>query len=519
LKLKKRPNYLIVIKAKRIWEILRNRKVTKEKREELIQELYQLVEGKVKEFIFAHDAVRIVQCLMALRNEEIRNKLFQEVKDEILPMTKSKYARFFVIKMIKYGTIAHREHIIKSFYGHVTELMRHNFGADVVEYAYNDFANAQQRSMLASEFYGPEFILFKGTEILTLDGILYQDPVKGAKALTYLKDHLTQLSTKKALKLSLFHRLLHEFLRNCNEDMRTEMIDSLKERIVEVVHTRDGALSAMYCMWNATAKERKIIVKTMKNLVVKICTEEFGYMLLLAIFDSVDDTILISNVIIKEIKKSIPELLKNKFGLKVLHYLLSPRDSHHFLPDTVKLLALGDNNKISKKDKKERSRELLEKISPCLIAHLVGNLKEMILDPHTSLLTLSIIQHATGDKTEIYNAISELAAEEFIPCNADSYHVIEHSQGHFVFKRILELDKANYSSKEATLSQTLVEKLTDENFRSWIACNKGAFILVKMIETEIPIVVSRLKSILSSSGNRLKSYSFSGAKVLLKKLF
>ena len=33
--------------------------------------------------------------------------------------------------------------------------------AEIVECAYNDFANAQQRAALIEEFYGPSFALFK----------------------------------------------------------------------------------------------------------------------------------------------------------------------------------------------------------------------------------------------------------------------------------------------------------------------------------------------------------------------
>lgn len=51
--------------------------------------------------------------------------------------------------------------MINSLYGHVVELMKHSVAADVVEMAYNDYANALQRSKMASEFYGAEFKLFK----------------------------------------------------------------------------------------------------------------------------------------------------------------------------------------------------------------------------------------------------------------------------------------------------------------------------------------------------------------------
>ena len=41
-------------------------------------------------------------------------------------------------------------------------------GAGVLEYAYNDFANAEQRNALVGEFYGPQFALFKVTKLINV---------------------------------------------------------------------------------------------------------------------------------------------------------------------------------------------------------------------------------------------------------------------------------------------------------------------------------------------------------------
>ena len=37
--------------------------------------------------------------------------------------------------------------------------------AEIIECAYNNYANAQQRAALVEEFYGPSFALFKVREI------------------------------------------------------------------------------------------------------------------------------------------------------------------------------------------------------------------------------------------------------------------------------------------------------------------------------------------------------------------
>lgn len=46
----------------------------------------------------------------------------------------------------------------------------------------------------------------------------------------------------------------------------------------------------MLCLWHGTPKDRKEIVKSFKGRVDKICQEEYGHMVLMALFDCVDDT-------------------------------------------------------------------------------------------------------------------------------------------------------------------------------------------------------------------------------------
>ena len=57
---------------------------------------------------------------------------------------------------------------------------------------------------------------------------------------------------------SLLHRLTNEYLTHCNEIERSEMIQSLRQAVVQVLHTRDGARVGMTCIWYGTQKDRKV---------------------------------------------------------------------------------------------------------------------------------------------------------------------------------------------------------------------------------------------------------------------
>ena len=57
------------------------------------------------------------------------------------------------------------------------------------------------------------------------------------------------------------------------------------------------------CLWSVVVtafcvQDRKVIIKGLKGHIVKVCKDEAGHMVLLAIFDSVDDTVLVQKAIL-----------------------------------------------------------------------------------------------------------------------------------------------------------------------------------------------------------------------------
>ena len=124
--------------------------------------------------------------MVALGEESIRDALYEEMKDELITMAKSKYASFFVQKLVKYGTKVQRDAVFKVRFllldfafrikkklkfiisslfqvleGRVSDLTKHKIANSLVETCYNDYCNAAQRNRFIQEFFGPEFKHFK----------------------------------------------------------------------------------------------------------------------------------------------------------------------------------------------------------------------------------------------------------------------------------------------------------------------------------------------------------------------
>merc|ERR1712223_2336756 len=82
---------------------------------------------------------------------------------------------------------------------------------------------------------------------------------------------------------------------------RAEFIAQLRDVCVHILHSREGARVTMNSLWHGSAKDRKAIIKSFKTFIPKICNEEFGHRVMLAAFDSIDDTKLLTKAVIDEI--------------------------------------------------------------------------------------------------------------------------------------------------------------------------------------------------------------------------
>ncbi|KAM3846165.1 pumilio homolog 3 [Vipera latastei] len=518
-----KANYDIIIKGKQIWEILRRKNCDKEKRKKLLGDLQELLHGKIKNMAFGHDSTRVIQCYIQFGSEEQRQEVFEELKESFKELSKSKYSRNIVKKFLMYGTKPQIAEIIKSFKGEVKKMLRHTEASAVVEYAYNDKAILEQRNMLTEELYGNIFQVYKTADRSTLGEVLEVQPEKREAIMDEMKQILTPMAQKEAvIKHSLVHKVFLDFFTYAISKQRSEMIEAIREAVIYLAHTHDGARVAMHCLWHGTPKDRKVIVKTMKTYVEKIATGEFSYLVLLAAFDCIDDTKLVKQLIISELNGNLPTVINNKYGRKVVLYLLSPRDPTYFPPAIIKILQQGDGNAHSKKDADVRHHELLEAISPPLLQHLSAHAEEMVMDKAAFIAVTGILKAAVGDVQPAMKAIASLAAREMIPGGeGGELHIAEHPAGHLVLKWLIEQDeKRRESGREGCFARILIEQVGIDLLKTWVDVNRGAIILCRLLQSSDQEVATQVKDGLKSVIPKLKRTKdcTAAAKALLEKL-
>lgn len=75
---------------------------------------------------FAHDTCRVVECLVQYGNERHRTGVFNELKDNLVELSKSKYARFMIKKLLLYCDKDQKDVVIRAFMGKIVKLIKHS---------------------------------------------------------------------------------------------------------------------------------------------------------------------------------------------------------------------------------------------------------------------------------------------------------------------------------------------------------------------------------------------------------
>jgi len=523
-KLRRGVLYDMAEKSKKIWEILRRDETTAEVRTKLCGELMKLIEGNVKFLSMAHDTTRVLECLIQYGNEQQKQYIFEQIQKDIPTMSKSLYGHHVVLKYLHYGTDTQKDLVKKSLFGHVCKLARHSIGCRVLEYCYNDICNSAERFQLVQEFYGREYAVMKTTDVKNIEELLESKSALGQRAtvLEHMQENLLACIQKDLLGTSIIHRVMHEYIRNANEKDRAELIDAVKEKLIKMIHSRDGARVAIYCLWYGTNKDRKALIKSFKSFVVKIAKEEQGYPVLWTVFDIVDDTKLVSKMILQELMSNFDEIINDPHGKKVLMYLIAPRNTKHLQYDLVQLMKSSDKLNTSKKDADIRQRELFEYCKSYFLEYFTGNILSTLKDGFKGFMMTEMIErlNTNDDLTAFYKELSSTLSTSSVEPQAET-NLIEHQTAHNVLRHLIIADgkRQKKDKQKTTLVSTILSTISPDVLRTWILCNRGCFIFVMMLEHGQPNEVERIRSLLVPSAvETLKRQASTGAKILVEKL-
>ncbi|KAJ4844978.1 hypothetical protein Tsubulata_011712 [Turnera subulata] len=337
-KKKRKKHYTLEQELASLWEKMRQRNIAKDERSKIITEALGKMKGKIPEIASSHVSSRVLQTCVKHCSHDERQAIFEELKPHFLTFSNNAYAVHLVLKMLEHASKKQLAECISTLRGHVATLLRHSVGSIVVEQAYK-LANASQKQELLMELYSPELQLFK--DLASIKESRFVDVISKLKlpkgsVLRHMASVIQPILEKGIIDHSILHRLLIEYLSIAPKTSAAEILQQLSGLpLVRMMHTKDGSRIVIACIKHGSAKERKKIVKGMKDNIEKIPHDHFGSLVLTCIVSTIDDTKLVTKIIIRKLQALLKDLLLDKSGRRPLLQLLHPNCSRYFSPDDM----------------------------------------------------------------------------------------------------------------------------------------------------------------------------------------
>lgn len=427
-----------LIRTKKIWERLRRKShVPKEERTQLVKELFEIITGHVKDFVLKHDSVRVIQTAIKYSTPEQKRMIARELKGTYRQLAESKYAKFLIGKLLIQGDDEIRDLIVPEFFGHVRKMIKHAEASWILDDVYRGVANRQQKATLLREWYGAEFALFQTGEKVPgdLKTILDKEPGKRAPIMRELLELINQLCQKKQTGFTMLHDAMLQYYLNAKPqtDEETEFMELIKgdeegDLLKNLAFTASGSHIVCLALAKGVAKDRKHILKAYKETLHLMAGDPNGHKIILAAYETIDDTVLTTKSIFPELLgKDAEKQIENTVAAAndinartTLLYLFQGRTGALFpasLASDLEILAEVDEARktTSKKDPEIRRAELIKGLSPLLLNAIASAAYELSATSFGCQFITEVLFGAVGDKTAALQAVSQVAKGDPTP--------------------------------------------------------------------------------------------------------
>ncbi|KAJ1976629.1 Pumilio y domain member 6 [Dimargaris xerosporica] len=471
----------LIAKAKELWTQASSTTLPKAERTEAVNRLMDHLQGHIHEVCFRKDGSRILQTCLKYGSPEQRDMIVTELKGSYMAMTRQPYTRHLFSKMLMYCT-GQRTAMIGELHGNIRKLIGHKEASQVIEEVFVVYSNVKQRTMLVQEFYGPEFALFKDNP-QTLEDILTNSPDKRDAVFRNLLENITDAINKSTINHNIMHQPVLEYATLASDAEIQRLIDAIKEDVVHILHSKEGYKAAMLLFLRANAKDRKTILKSFKSFVKKICMEEYGHLVMIQIFDALDDTVFLGKIISTEVSKNLGELITSKEGRRVLAYPFAGRSLKFFGKQSIELLQSHDQvrDTTSKKDAKVREAEIRRLLFEPLLKYFVANLEDAIQDAFPSQVLAEFMINAEGDLSALCERLAKLLEHD--PNDKD--HIMQHIVANRVLAALVKADhdasKRHVQRDDSTQYGPLILEHIAPHLPTF-AANFGSFVVLALLE-------------------------------------
>lgn len=502
-----------------------------EERKKLVEELFEIITGKIKDYVLKHDSVRVVQTAIKYANLEQRRQIARELQGTYRQLAESRYAKFLIGKLLVQGDDEIRDIIVPEFFGNVRRLIKHPEASWILDDVYRGVATSQQKAIILREWYGAEFALFqkenKGKVSGDLADILAEDAGKRAPIMRSLQELINHLIQKKMTGFTLLHDAMLQYFLNCKQGTEeiTDYIELIKgdeegDLLKNLAFTKSGARVVCLILAYGTAKDRKHVLKTYKDTLQLMASDPNAHTVILTVYEVIDDTVLTAKSIFPELlgkdaEKQIENTIfsaNNLIARTTLLYLFQGRSNALFPANLSTDLAIlsevdGIKTTTSKKDPEIRRQELVKALSPYLLTAIASAADQFVATSFGCQFVTEVLFGAEGDKSAAVKAVAETAAGDPNPATPEAderasedainthesiepqLHIAQTAWGGKMLKALIAGGRFDHKLKKVTpISPPLnfadiLYPIIKPHILAW-ATGSGSFVVLNLLEAE-----------------------------------
>uniref|UniRef100_A0A0E0D937 PUM-HD domain-containing protein n=1 Tax=Oryza meridionalis TaxID=40149 RepID=A0A0E0D937_9ORYZ len=469
-KKKRKRNYSLEKELTVLWEKMRCHNVSSTERSKLVSEALRKMDGKYSEIAGSHVTARVLQTCVKLCSQSERDAIFEALQPDLLTLSLKKYAVFLVKKLIKRATKKQFEWFISSLHGRVAKLLRHTIGASVVDFAYQ-LATPPQKRRLLLELYSTELQLFTdltGQKTHSLLETISNLGLQKSSVLQHMTTVIYPILEKGIIEYPIVHMAVLEYFTIADKTSATDVIRQFiplltqgssaidgdepsvapelqkklkakKKRLTEpllvrIMNTREGLKIGVSCLKHGSAKDRKKIIKSLKGHIMKLALSDYGCILLVAILSIVDDTKLVTKIVIQELAKHLKQLIFDKNGRRPLLQLLHPNCSRYLPPADLACLNYRDEASESAAEDIPENKVLIQTLIENVGELLRTNFGKDVLHEVAVGGEDNILEGITDRIHSLHNAIASDAAR---PKTEDTEHAFDNYHSSRLIRRLI----------------------------------------------------------------------------------
>jgi pumilio family protein 6 len=522
-----------VQRTKKIWERLRRKShVPRDERKTLVDELFGIITGRVRDFVLKHDAVRAVQTAIKYSTAEQRKQIARELQGTYPQLAESRYAKFMIAKLLVQNDGEVRDMIIPEFYGKVRKLIHHPEASWILDDIYRTVATKEQKASLLREWYGPEFTLKEMTRdtktTADLNEILSNDPNKRGPIMKNLLDMINSLIQKKMTGFTMLHDAMMQYFSatQAGTEEFTEFFEIVKgdeggDLLKNLAFTKSGSRLVCLLLAYGAAKDRKQLLKAYKDTFTMMAGDTHAHVVILTAYDVIDDTKLTSKSIFPElvgekeedVTQNIISTANQTYARTVFLYpfiglskSLFPAESS-FATDVLKEVH-EIRKTTSKKDEQVRRAELVTALSPHLLDAITAAAPDLVSTAFGCQFVTEVLLGGSGDKEKALAAVAECAAGdpneqiEGEAAQSPKLHLSHSAAAGRMLKSLIQggrydKEKGQVVQVEPPLNfSNQLYPVIEEHVVTW-ATGPGSFVVVALVEasdfTEQKALVKKLK--------------------------